>query len=568
MIASAVDVTEHHKTKMYISRSLSEWRPILSNECQVYVFGENYLAKRFDAINYKFCNKNEAKEILIDNLYALLRYKYFVEPSEEGDDRITRIVASFTANLKTTLKKVSFDASSDADVVRLLPDSCIAFRNGVFDFKKNDWLFQYDILKLPNIANAIYLYDPSYIIQWYFDYDFEPLKVDVMKTPLETFIESMKKVCRTRHNYCFELMYNIAHTFDDVYDYDRFLHLCEVLGYTILQSFSQYFIMLIGSGQNGKNSLFDGCFTNRVVPRPTSNDLDSIENDRFITGALENKFHNIFLESSAKTYTESKMLKAITGSMYQTIESKGVQKYSSVINCKQIFAANDQDKVKFSDTTTGFKRRINMFEIFYQWDAGKRFLKRGDYYDTTFSDSLEEIKSDVDNTTVFIYFAMYGILSGTDNFSRNFKFTKNDWNDKYFDIDLDLKEKIMKVTLDSFIRVIRSNPMIYSDAKTWFYDDVEKKVLYASRSMKSFGVDNWDETVALFEDDELSDAFFSEHDIYLSVRALQSIIKDITPATQFSSAFRKIFKTTFHNLYANKPYIKASFSGRKLKILS
>ena len=59
--------------------------------------------------------------------------------------------------------------------------------------------------------------------------------------------------------------------------------------------------MLIGSGQNGKNSLFDGCFSNRVIPRPAANDLDAIEGDRFITGALENKAHNIFLETSAKT---------------------------------------------------------------------------------------------------------------------------------------------------------------------------------------------------------------------------------------------------------------------------
>ena len=152
--------------------------------------------------------------------------------------------------------------------------------------------------------------------------------------------------------------------------------------------------MLIGAGQNGKNSLFDGCFTNRVVPIPASNDLESIENDRFITGALENKAHNIFLESTtvAKTYAESKVIKALTGSMYQTVESKGIQKYSGIINCKYIFAANDQDKLKFGDTTVGFRRRINMFEIFYQWDKEKRFLSRGDYYDTTFSDSLSELK--------------------------------------------------------------------------------------------------------------------------------------------------------------------------------
>ena len=139
-------------------------------------------------------------------------------------------------------------------------------------------------------------------------------------------------------------------------------------------SFSQNFVLFVGSGQNGKNSLYDGCFTGRVVPRPAANDLDSIENDRFITGSLENKAHNIFLESSAKTYTESKMLKAITGSMYQTIEQKGVDKYSGLINCKYIFAANDQEKIKFTDSTPGFKRRINVFEVWYISDSSEKNL--------------------------------------------------------------------------------------------------------------------------------------------------------------------------------------------------
>ena len=137
-------------------RSLSEWRPVLAEECQVYVFGENYLAKRFDAINYKFCAKEEAKEVLVDNLYALLRYKYFTKSTEEIDNRINDIVSSFTKNLKTTLKKVSFDTNSDSVIVSMLPDECIAFRNGVFNFRTNTWLFKYEMLKLNKLSNTIY----------------------------------------------------------------------------------------------------------------------------------------------------------------------------------------------------------------------------------------------------------------------------------------------------------------------------------------------------------------------------------------------------------------------------
>ena len=49
------------KTANYLALDLVDWRPILADECQVYVYDENYLAKRFDQINYKFCAQNEAK---------------------------------------------------------------------------------------------------------------------------------------------------------------------------------------------------------------------------------------------------------------------------------------------------------------------------------------------------------------------------------------------------------------------------------------------------------------------------------------------------------------------------
>lgn len=554
-------------TAALIARPLPEWRPVLSQECQVYVFGENYLAKRFDQINYKFCEKNEAKEILVDNLYALLRYKYFPKSSEEIDERINKIVSSFIANLKTTLQRVSFDKHSDAHYVKMLPDSCVAFRNGVFDFEENDWLFKYDIIKLKKIANNIYAYDPQYIIQWYLDYDFEPLPIEVCSTKLNEFIEMMKEITKTQKNYCFELMYNIAHDNDDCFKFDRFLHLCEILGYATLQAFSQHFVVLIGSGQNGKNSLFDGCFTNRLIPRPAANDLDAIENDRFITGALENKSHNIFLETSAKTYTESKMIKALTGSMYQTIESKGIQKYSGVINCKYIFAGNDQEKIKFSDTTTGFKRRINMLEIFYRWDPGKRFLKRGDYYDVTFSDTLSELKDDVANTTAFIYFAMYGIVSGTKSFKKNFEFTKNDWNDKYSDIDVDLKERIESITPVRIVKYIKTDDTHYDEGKTMLYDCHRHK-LQDSSSMKELGYGTYDKMLEMLVDSEATSAYFADHDIYISVRGLKNLVKDLSSPTAFTQNIKKLYSiTNLMTLNGNKPYVKCTFNKGKLKIL-
>lgn len=570
MVESVNEVIQAVDTSVLMTRSLTEWRPVLAIECQVYVFGENYLAKRFDQINFKFCEKQEAKEILIDNLYALLRYKYFTRMSDDVDDRINKIVNSFTANLKTTLLRVSFDSAADCTVMKQLPDYCIAFRNGVYNFKDNKWQFKYEVIKLERLNNKIYLYDNTIAIMWYLDYDFEPLPFSVMDVSLNEFVDMMKVITKEpkTRNYCFELLYNMAHESDNNFSINKFAHICEILGYTILQSFSQYFVMLIGSGQNGKNSLFDGCFSNRVIPRPAANDLDAIEGDRFITGALENKAHNIFLETSAKTYTESKMIKALTGSMYQTIESKGISKYSSVINCKFIFAGNDQDKIKFSDNTTGFRRRINMLEVYYRWDSKKRYMKYGDYYDTTFSDSLSELKNNVGNTTAFIYFGMYGILSATKNFTDNFKFSYNDWNNTYSDVDTDSKEKIENITRTQILNYISANDKTKEEGKTMFFD-MYKNRLYLSKSMTDYGVTSYEDMLKLLKDDELFYSYFSEYDIYMSLRSIQMIIREYscTPAT-FTQMFKKLFMLDkLDMLNGNKPYVKITFVGNKIKIL-
>lgn len=565
---SVKDLVNSVDTEILKSRPLSDWRPILAQEVQVYVFGENYIGKRFDQIHYKFCEKNEAKEILVDNLYALLRYKYFPSTSEEIDERIKAIVNSFTMNLKTTLKKVSFDKNADCDIVNMLPDYCIAFRNGVYNFKDDCWLFKYNIIKLDNLSNKIYAYDPNYIIMWYLDYDFEPLPIAIKSTSLEEFVDIMKTLTIQQQNYCFELLYNMSHDIDNKFDIDKLKHLCEVFGYTMLQSFSQYFVMLIGNGQNGKNSLFDGCLTNRLIPRPAANDIEAIENDRFITGSLENKAQNIFLETEAKVYTESKMIKALTGSMYQTIESKGVSKYSGIINCKFVWSANDQDKVKFSDTTKGFRRRINMVELYYQWDAQKRFLKKGDYYDTTFSDSLSEIKNDIVNTTTFVYFAMYGIMLGTNNFVDSFKFDYNDWNMKYADIDMELKDKLDNISLKRIIDRCTTSPNIKEACKKGLYD-CDRHSLAASPTIKILGKNGIDGVLEIFSDPELYTAYFADNDIYISIRLLQQLSLDLaSTSAAFTSSVKKLYGiTSFDTIIGNVPYIRCTFLSGKLKIL-
>jgi len=565
MVENMIDLTEEIDTTAALQRALPVWRNILAKECQVYVFGENYIAKRFDQINYVFCNKGTAEEILRDNLYALLRFKYFKQATEEIDDRITEIIRSFTLNLKTTLRKLTFDSRADGDVVKMLPSNCIAFKNGVYDFKNNKWLFKYEIVELKNLLNRMYLYTYEYIILWYFNFDFDPLPINVMEMPLTDCISLFQEITKEDRNYCFELLYNMSHDELNKFSYKKFTHLCEICGYTMSQEFIQAFVILIGSGGNGKNSLFDGCFTHNVVPRPTSNSLDDIENDTFITGTLENHYQNIFLETAPKTYTESKMLKNLTGSPYQTISAKGIQKYSSYINCKHVYAANDQDNVKFSDTTQGFRRRANFYEVWFSWDSDKRFMRTGDYYDTSFSEDLREITSNLSNAIAFIYFAMYGIKIATNGFEKTFKFTENDWKLQYTDVDLSLEQSMQNLNINNILDFLDKDLKNIEDT---FYDENFVK-LYKSNTMKVLGCDSQSKFIKCMRDDEFRTAYFADNEVYISVKQLHKLVGYTKSQTMFTQALKKLYNLkTINRLPNNQPVLKCTFFGKKFKILA
>jgi len=569
-IKTMIDLTEQIDLQATIARALPLWRPILAKECQVYVYEEGYIAKRFDQIHYTFCDAGTAKEILIDNLYALLRFKYFKETTEEIDDRISEIIKSFTVNLKTTLQKLTFDSKTDGVKVSMLPSYCAAFKNGVYNFKTNSWLFKYTVVNLTNLNNKLYLYDYNYVVLWYFNFDFEPLDIDINKFSLEEFLELMKdlekdNIKAENRNYCFELVYNMSHDELNKFSMKKFIHLCEILGYNMCQEFVQAFVMLIGSGGNGKNSLFDGCFTCNIVPRPTSNSLDDIENDSFISGTLVNHYQNIFLETSPKTYTESKNLKNFTGSPFQTINIKGIQKHQSYINCKFTYAANDQEMVKFSDTTQGFRRRGNFFEVWFSWTADKRFLKTGDYYDTSFSQDLREITSNLANAIIFVYLGMYGIKLATKNFTSTFNFTENDWKLQYADVDISVDQSMQNISIFKVVDYLKSS----TDALENTFFDREGNKLYKSPTMIALGYNSQEKMLKMIADDECRTSYFADNDVFISTKALYKICGYTKSQFAFTQSLKKIYNLkSIEKLSNNQAILRCTFVGKKFKLIT
>lgn len=576
-IASAID------QQALLGRPITDWLPILAEDCQVYQLDNGgFLAKQFSQINFNFCDEKTATEILVDNLHSILRNKYFKVLTDEAFDRISQIVSKMTMNLRAVLKTITFNKDNIGEnkylqYAQFIPDGCIAFRNGVYDFRNAKWLFQYEKIQLKT-GSTLISYTNKYLVRWYFNYNFEPLDFSLADIELKDFVQVLSEIDDTQHNYCFELAYNICHNAEHKFSLERFEHLCQILGYVCLNSFSQYFVMLVGAGQNGKNSLFDGCFTSHVIPKPASNDLDAIENDRFITGTLEGHAHNIFLETSAKTYRESKNIKSLTGSEDQTIEHKNVAKYSGIINCKFVFAGNDKQEVKFADTTNGFLRRINMFEIFYTWDAAKSFLKLADYYDTTFSQDLRELKADLLNTTIFVYLAMYGIKSATNNFTTTFTFTHNEWNAEYADINHDLKTQIEKIRCEHIFTWCRTSKENMELGKTALFNAKNRRsVIYTITDENDIQIFNSFDALVnatkhvkeVNEDIYCGSDYIEDIDeLFMSLPFLKEYLGIETSQHMFNKNIQKIYGTNcISRCGANVACVHCTFKKGRLQII-
>lgn len=605
--SSIVDkVTALTDTQEAMNRSFTEWMQILAPECGVYNTKYGYLAKECDDIAYKYIGRDDdsAKDIVRHNLTAILRYKYFKTLDDTVHKRIREIVQWFCADVYNNICYMTINRD---DPVRgslrrdTIPASAVAFANGVYDFKENRWLIKYERIKVPDIKNTIILY-PKYAVMWYFNYDFEPYDFSIEDVSFEEFCSAMKGVPAGDENLTWQLFYNMTHDAGHKESARRRQHFAEILGYTLMAPFVQAFVILVGTGHNGKNSIFDGAFSNFVIPAPGQESFDNIENDKFIGGTLKGLSHNISLETKPGVYKTSDQLKKLTGSDEFASEDKGKRKETIPLNCRFIFSANDQNNLKFGDHTTGFERRCNLFEIYYHWDKNHEYLNMAsDYYKTEFQ--LDDIRRYTNNNKLFVYLGMYGIMSATQNFTKEFSFTYNEWSETYSDKDLEVEsffrneltaEDLFKRWNDPCMNVSNS---VHQEA--FMIEDNSGAVkggatkLISSNDVQSFCPCNtWQELAKQFKSfDTLTDydadgneihaiemkgiTFLRDHDLYVSLEYLRSLMKIAQPYAvkdngyKFNEIFRKalnIRKTL--RLAQNKAYVRIRLRGTKVDFLN
>lgn len=578
------------KDSQLMNLSYDDWDDILRDMVSVCkIDSAHYLAKRYDHIEYRLVPKEEAGKILVENANFILKNFFFHVHSDDVYDRINDITkryekdpASFIKNYD--YKKFKKDGNENFHLYDI-SDSCVAFNNGVYDFKKNEWLFKYTVNTIERLNQRIIKYNNcKYVVYWYFTIDFEPYSFSINDITLDNFKDIVREFYHNndypqfKDNLCFGLVWNMSHDADGNFSSEMFLHLCMIMGFMIYQPFSSFFVMLIGNGQNGKNSLFDSCLKGSIMPQPSGVSLDSIEEDQFVTESLINKYQNIYLESDAKEYLTDTNLKNITGSSLQTINQKGVSKYDAVINCKHMFSANNRDMVKFSDSTHGFERRINMLELYYQWDSHNEYMNSGDkdWYETRFSSDLHEITDNPWNIIMYVYLAMYGIKEGTKNFTEPFEFGKhNDWDAKqYLSYSTVILDKINDcLTYDNIVNYIahmQTYPKNRSKIEKIMLCNKESifkaagyqsspysKVGHYSEFLNDLGESSYDST-GEFETNDLFDVYYTpNNEILLSVTCLKNIIRESMEEPKFVDELKKIYgqksvKKEKNNMY----YIK------------
>ena len=160
---------------------------------------------------------------------------------------------------------------------------------------------------------------------------------------------------------------------------------------------------------------------------------------------------------------------------------------------------------------------------------------------------------------------MYGILSATKKFTKNFQFTTNDWNDKYFDIDIDLKEKINSITCDDVADFMsRSEDRLKDCASMWY--TASKCRLQNSSVMTNYEVDSMETLVRFFRSQEETTSFFANYDIFLSLRHLQLLIGKPMAAREFTNEIKRIYNPVIEPIYNNKSYVRCTFVNGRLKI--
>jgi putative DNA primase/helicase len=185
--------------------------------------------------------------------------------------------------------------------------------------------------------------------------------------------------------------------------------LFEFLGYCLIPTNKfQKALLCIGSGANGKSTLFNQ-FTVMIGKENISNvSLQDLDNNRFKPAQLYGKLINIFADIPKSPLRQTSIFKSVTGGDRISAEFKNENAFDFTPFAKLIFSANELPLT--NDQSIGFYRRLLIMPFPYQFS--------GDNCDP---DLINKLITDSALSTLFNL-----SLKGLKRLEKNNNFTKSD----------------------------------------------------------------------------------------------------------------------------------------------
>lgn len=545
------------------SLTLHEWGQLLKPDLQMFSYREVYFGRYLKTLNFSFYSRDEAESLIERNAKIVLREKYFTNPTNDDIALEKNIVKYISSSMDSLIDVISFENEmlEKQRVLKFLPNYCIAFANGVYDFYNNEWLFKYEETDIGSIY-----YTPEYIITWFIGIHFEPLDV-FNELPLKSLsVDDLLDVLSIDNTLSTKLIYNMAHDQTHTFSKTKFLHIAQVLGYLLTSRPIQKFVIVVGDGNNGKNGLFEGLLYRLIYPGISKAKLSEIETDEFITGTIGQYNHNICLENEDRTYPKSVNLKLLTGESQIEINKKGVQRYSTYFNSKFLFAINNIQNIKFGDTSDGFNRRINILELFYKWDPNGYYKQLGDYYDVKFSGDFMEFREDPKNFFYIYYIAMFGAIQAFKD-RNTYEFVENSYKVEKYSTTESFANKL-EISYERVLRYLKGNKERQED---FIFTKDRKNYKRFTKILYQFA-DDFDYDEVIQENEETGskltayDEFLMDHDLvpmYVSISVLYDLIFGLTgdiTKTNFTQTLKAFYRDGVQYMGASRSYLLMRFN--------
>jgi len=247
------------------------------------------------------------------------------------EEIVTRSMSEFFRSriVSEVVKKIRNDTRDESVTLGRMTSSRIVMANGVFDMGANKFSPEFNP-------------DDYQLVALSYEYD--------AKADCPRFKRFLDEVCPNG---------------------DDQMALVEFMGYCLMHHHRYHtFIVLVGSGENGKSKLLGVLKAMLGIKNVTGISLQHLAHDRFMAARLTDKLANICPDIPDQPIKYTGIIKALTGEDLITVQHKHRDSFELENHAKLLFSANQIPAV--GDTTDAWFRRVRIIEFPNQFKVGNK----------------------------------------------------------------------------------------------------------------------------------------------------------------------------------------------------